>query len=79
MGHTEEQAEDELREAVARPALLLRQEHYTQDCRQALRLPVRLRPADTAWVRYHLYLLLLIFENLTINERNVAVSQNRLE
>ena len=48
MGHPQEQAEDELREAVARPALLLRQEHHTQDGRQTLRLPLRLRPAEPA-------------------------------
>lgn len=61
MGYPEEQAEDELREAVARAALLLRQEHYTQDCRKTLRLPVRLRPTDTTWVRYlHLHQLVLI-------------------
>ncbi len=46
MGHQEEQTEDELREAVARPPLLLRQEHHPQDGGEALRLPLRLRPAE---------------------------------
>ena len=37
MGYEEEQAEDELREAVAGSPLLLRQEHHTQDHRQKVR------------------------------------------
>ena len=38
MGYEEEQAEDELREAVAGPPLLLRQEYHPQDCRQKVRV-----------------------------------------
>ena len=37
MGYEEEQAQDELREAVAGSPLLLRQEHHTQDHRQKVR------------------------------------------
>ena len=48
MGCPQEQAQDELREAVARPPLLLRQEHHPQDGRQAVRLPVCVRPAEPA-------------------------------
>ena len=40
MGCPQEQAQDELREAVARPPLLLRQEHHPQDGRQTLHLQV---------------------------------------
>lgn len=46
LGHPQEQAQDELRKIVERPALLLRQKHHPQDCRQTLRLSFRLRPAD---------------------------------
>ena len=38
VGYEEEQAEDELREAVAGPPLLLRQEYHPQDCRQKVRV-----------------------------------------
>ena len=38
LGHPQEQAQNELREAEPRTALLLRQEHYPQDGRQTLRL-----------------------------------------
>uniref|UniRef100_A0A8B9CUY1 ETS proto-onco 1, transcription factor n=1 Tax=Anser brachyrhynchus TaxID=132585 RepID=A0A8B9CUY1_9AVES len=48
MGQEEKQAQDELREAEPWPALLLRQEHHPQDGREALRLPLRLRPAEPA-------------------------------
>ena len=48
MGHEEEQAQDELREAQPGPTLLLRQEHHPQDEREAVRVPVRLRPAEPA-------------------------------
>lgn len=48
LGKEEKQAEDELREAESRPALLLRQEHHPQDVGEALRLPLRLRPAESA-------------------------------
>ena len=51
MGSTEKQAEDELREAESRPALLLRQEHHPQDGGQALRVQVRLRPPVPARVQ----------------------------
>ena len=37
VGYEEEQAQDELREAVAGSPLLLRQEHHTQDHRQKVR------------------------------------------
>lgn len=50
LGHPQEQAQDELREAQPRPALLLRQEHHTQDGGQEVRLPVRLRPPEPARV-----------------------------
>ena len=46
LGHPQEQAEDELREAVPWSPLLLRQEHHPQDGWQTLRLPFRLRPAE---------------------------------
>ena len=42
LGAAEEQAQDELREAEPRPALLLSQEHHPQDGGEALRLPLRL-------------------------------------
>ena len=40
MGHAQEQTQDELREAQSGAPILLRQEHHTQDCRQAIRLQV---------------------------------------
>lgn len=42
MGRAQEQTENELRETESRPALLLRQEHYTQDGRQKIRVQIRL-------------------------------------
>lgn len=48
MGHPQEQAQDELREVVAGPPLLLRQEYHTQDSREAVCLPVCLRPPEPA-------------------------------
>ena len=51
MGYEEEQAQDELREAQPRLALLLRQEHHPQDGGQALRVQVRLRPPVPARVQ----------------------------
>lgn len=38
VGNSQEQAQDELREAESWPALLLRQEHYPQNCGQTLRV-----------------------------------------
>jgi len=43
LGRAQEQAQDELREAESRPALLLRQEHHSQDARSPLRLPLRVQ------------------------------------
>ena len=40
MGLPQEQAQDELREAVARAALLLRQEHHPEDGGQEIRVQV---------------------------------------
>ena len=51
MGHPQEEAQNELREAVARVALLLRKEHHRQDYRQEVHLPLHLRPHDAAWHR----------------------------
>ena len=51
VGPQEEQAQDELREAEPRPALLLRQEHHPQDGGQALRLPLCVQPAGPARLR----------------------------
>ena len=48
LGPAQEQAQDELREAEPRAPLLLRQEHHPQDAREALRVPVRLRPGQAA-------------------------------
>lgn len=48
VGKEEKQAQDELREAQPRFALLLRQEYHPQDVRQALRVPLRVRPAELA-------------------------------
>ena len=50
VGHPQEQAQDELREAEPRPALLLRQEHHPQDGRQEIRLPLRLRSSKSLGV-----------------------------
>ena len=44
LGRAQEEAEDELRETEPRPALLLRQEHHTQDGRTTLCLPVCVQP-----------------------------------
>ncbi|KAG7247055.1 hypothetical protein CRUP_015791, partial [Coryphaenoides rupestris] len=51
VGSPEEQAQDELREAEPRPALLLRQKHNPQDGGQAIRLLLHLRPAGAAGIR----------------------------
>lgn len=48
VGKEEKQAQDELREAQPRFALLLRQEYHPQDVREALRVPLRVRPAELA-------------------------------
>lgn len=50
LGHPQEQTQNELRETIARPALLLRQEHHSQDGRQAIRLPFRVRSSEPSWV-----------------------------
>lgn len=53
VGCPQEQAQDELWETVARPALLLRQKHHPQDGRQTLCLPLRVRsqqpPGPESW------------------------------
>ena len=51
LGHPQEQAQNELREIVAWSALLLRQEHHSQDGRQAIRLPFCLRSSKSFRVR----------------------------
>lgn len=48
VGKEEKQAQDELREAQPGSALLLRQEYHQQDVREALRVPLRVRPAELA-------------------------------
>uniref|UniRef100_A0A8D1T6R3 PNT domain-containing protein n=1 Tax=Sus scrofa TaxID=9823 RepID=A0A8D1T6R3_PIG len=50
VGQEEKQAQDELREAEPRSALLLRQKHHPQDLGQALRVPLRVRPPEPAGV-----------------------------
>ena len=46
MGCPQEQAQDELREVVPRPALLLRQKHYPQDRGQAVCVQICVRLAE---------------------------------
>ena len=48
LGHPQEQAQDELREAVQGPALLLRQAHHPQDGRQEVRVPLHAGPGEDA-------------------------------
>ena len=46
MGTAQEQAQDELREAVAGTALLLRQEHHSEDRGQEIRVQVGAQAGD---------------------------------
>lgn len=50
VGKEEKQAKNELRKAQPRPTLLLRQEHHPQDFGEALRVSLRVRPAEPAGV-----------------------------
>ena len=55
MGVEEEQSQDELRDNVKAPEILLRQEHHTQDCREEV--------IKTC----HVFILLKIFQVLSFS------------
>lgn len=55
VGHSEEQAQDELREVESRAEVLLRQEHHSQDGGEAVRVSVRVRSAEFVGVSFWLF------------------------
>jgi len=62
LGYSQEQTQNELREVEPRLTLLLRQEHYTQNCWQTICISLCMRLTKSTRVNINVYILKL-FKN----------------